>query len=452
MSFWKRQPKNDRVYAEVVKDTAAMVHDREARRLAAKRKLEILDLTWEDTGRFKGSAVGPNISDLTIQVQTRDERTGGTRLTCMPVIRYPNFSDKSADVALDEILVRVGNERGAALKTVPLRSYLADLRRYLSSPSSFAGRKEGLLKAQEKEVLVSAQACFLPVPREGTAEFNPVIFNYQSVPGAPAVLVILVTREGTSATIVDNQRDRFQAGRTWGQRLFFNNNGERASLTGARLEEFVREGGDSTDRVTDLSEAKKRGLNQVLLIQVPLVQPRRAGLEEMMVGCPSFAAAMPAVAPKSMRRGSGVSDVDEAVIGHGAAEGPFTEIDGLAIERDERFPIRVTVQFYQATSNGVVSAGDIDAIASQIEDVYRGARSIGSLVTDGETGRSTEWDDRGQGKSEPARWWEDFWARQERATGRSREDMLRDLEAVLGYRPGRVELEAALRRVFGGHA
>jgi hypothetical protein len=271
------------------------------------------------------------------------------------------------------------------------------------------------------------------------------------LPGAPAVLVILVTREGTSATIIDNQRDRFQAGRTWGQRLFFNNNGERASLTGARLEEFVREGGDGTDRVTDLSDAKKRGLNQVLLIQVPLMQPRLADFDGMDTGCAS-PLAMPASSMKSTRRASGASDVDEAVIGHGSAEGPFTEIDGLAIERDERFPIRVTVQFYQATSNGVVSAEDIDAIASQIEDVYRGARSIGSLVTEGETGRSTEWDDRGQGKSEPARWWEDFWARQERATGRTREDMLRDLEAVLGYRPGRVELEAALRRVFGGHA
>jgi hypothetical protein len=31
--------------------------------------LQILNLTWEDTARFKGSAVGPNISDMTIQVR-----------------------------------------------------------------------------------------------------------------------------------------------------------------------------------------------------------------------------------------------------------------------------------------------------------------------------------------------------------------------------------------------
>ena len=62
---------------------------------------------------------------------------------------------------------------------------------------------------------------FLPIPKSGVATFNPVLFNYQSYPGDPAVLTILATREGTSTTIIDNQRDGFGAGRTWGQRLFF---------------------------------------------------------------------------------------------------------------------------------------------------------------------------------------------------------------------------------------
>ena len=39
------------------------------------------------------------------------------------------------------------------------------------------------------------------------------------------------------------------------------------------------------------------------------------------------------------------SDVAESVIGHGKVEGPSTEIDGLANERDDRYPIRVPVQF-----------------------------------------------------------------------------------------------------------
>lgn len=67
-----------------------------------------------------------------------------------------------------------------------------------------------LLATRDSHVLVSAQACFLPIPKGEEAVFNPVIFNYQSEAGNPAVLAILVTREGTSMTIVDNTRDAVQ--------------------------------------------------------------------------------------------------------------------------------------------------------------------------------------------------------------------------------------------------
>src|SRR6185503_13655691 len=91
---------------------------------------------------------------------------------------------------------------------------------------------------RDSSVLVSAQAAFLPVPQQGQAEFNPVLFNYQSYQGDPAVLVIVATREGTSATIIDNTRDSFQSGFSWGQQLFFNQNGQRAGFTGERLSDF----------------------------------------------------------------------------------------------------------------------------------------------------------------------------------------------------------------------
>ena len=90
-------------------------------------------------------------------------------------------------------------------------------------------REGSLLAGRDTHVLVSAQAGFLP-GREGIAEFNPVLFNYQSFPGDPAVLTIVATREGTSVTVIDNKRDAFGAGRAWGQRLFLNQHGERASL------------------------------------------------------------------------------------------------------------------------------------------------------------------------------------------------------------------------------
>ena len=174
----------DTHHAEAITRTADMVRSSAATKLARSHGLEILDLTWEDTGRYKGSCVGPNISDMTIQVAS------DKGITCMPVIRHPNFSDKTADVSIDDVKLRVNNEHGKALSTIGLREYLRDLRSHLSDPSSWKGSTTSLLAPREKDVLVSAQACFLPVPAKGKAEFNPVLFNYQSYAGAPAVLAI----------------------------------------------------------------------------------------------------------------------------------------------------------------------------------------------------------------------------------------------------------------------
>lgn len=144
----------------------------------------------------------------------------------------------------------------------------------------------------------------------------------------------------------------------------------------------------------------------VLLIQVPLKQKQPMTYDNELEGAVMSAAA-PAPAAKE-------SDVEAAVIGHGSIEGPFTEIDNLAIERDERFPIRVTVQFYQATSNGIVSPADMEIIAGQLKRVYADAEYVGSLVVDGPSQRVTEYNGP---KEEPADWWQSFWQRFERNTG-----------------------------------
>lgn len=388
-------------YRSVIEQTVAMVQNPEAQSLAQKFGLNILNLTWEDTGRYKNSAVGPNISDMTIQVQQFNPQTEQYELNLMPVIRHPNFSDQSADVNLDHFFLRVGNERGRPLQRVSLREFLGDLRRYLHKPTSWQGRATSLLAPRDTHVLVSAQACFLPIPQGGKAEFNPVLFNYQSYAGNPAVLTILATREGTSVTVIDNQRDGFEAGRTWGQRLFFNQNGDRASLTGQRISDFQATSRNPNIPTTSAA-AERQGLNLVMLIQVPLKQ-KQAMRQSMSYEADLAVPMAPGVAAIKP------SNVEAAVIGHGKVEGPFSEIDNLAIERDPNFPIRVTVQFYKATSNGVVSEADLQEIQQQIARVYEDADFVGSLVTEGATQRPTEYNGS---KQEPPNWWSDFWHRQ----------------------------------------
>jgi hypothetical protein len=410
----------DARYRTAIERTKAMVGDQRVIDLAARQGLDVLDVTWEDTGRFLDSSVGPNISDMTIQVQTCDEDQQGQescQLDLMPVLRFPNYSDKTGDVPLDRFSVLVGNEQGQPLRRVSLADVLGDLRTYLHDGDSWGGSRTSLLAPRDSHALVSAQAAFLPVPRGGVAEFNPVLFNYQSVPGDPAVLTLLATREGTSVTVIDNVRDGFQAGQTWGQRLFFNQDGERASLTGTRLSDSgptvqraaQLDGQDGQGGAEAVDEAG--GLNMVLLVQVPLKQKHQPEPQEEFDSELMMSAGEAAPSP---------SDVEAAVIGHGKVEGPFTELDGLDIERDERYPIRVTVQFYKATETGEASAADLADVRGQIDRVYDDADYVGSLVLDDPHGRPTEHDGP---KVETPQWWLGLQQRLGDAYGWSVEDV-----------------------------
>ncbi len=392
-----------RSYQRVVMSVANMVDSERARSLVAARQLDLINVLWEDTGRYEGSSVGPNISDVTIEVDFATRR-GKQGSALMPVMRYPNFSDKTGDVRLDKFFVPVGNEKeGGQLRVIPLSEYLSNPTAYMSRPQHGTIKRGSLLAKRDRHLLVSAQAAFLPVPREGQATFRPVIFNYQSYRRHPAVLVILVTRQGTSMSVVDNSRDTL--GRdSWGQRLFFNAGGKRAPLTAERLSDVQQRG---TTANGEAASTLKEDANLLLLIQVPL---KVRAMRRPAMASPKASKAMDSMgsgagaAPTA--RGRGGSDVESAVLGHGPLEGPFTELAGLTVERDPRFPIRVTAQFYQATSNGVVNHRDVRALAQQIRRVYRQADYVGSLVLPDGAPRPTRWD--GAGAAPAGLTWRDF--------------------------------------------
>lgn len=406
---------SDHRYEQAVRLCAEMVRQPSAQAYAERHGLHLLNLTWEDTGRFKGSAVGPNISDMTIQVAL--EGRNGREAHLMPVIRHPNFSDLTGDIDPRSLGLLVGNHRGSPLKRVSLYDFLAEPGRFMSNPRSWRKGPRTLLAERDSKVLVSAQACYLPVPRGGKATFNPVLFNYQSVPGDPAVLTILATREGTSMTIVDNVGS--ERSWNWGQKLFFNNDGQRASLTGERMSDYQRRGGDPDSGGVQVPQAQ---MNMVMLIQVPLKQRSRSrdGLQAPASAGASGGGDM----VKAERAGN-----EAAVIGHGEDEGPFSEVAGLPIERDPRFPVRVTVQFYRATETGQFSPDEAALIKKDIDLVYASASTVGSLVTGGRTGRVTEYDGV---KVQPAGWWSDFWSRYESYSGVGRAEAQARLARLLG--------------------
>jgi len=391
-----KNPSDSVEYARVIDKVANMVSDGSLQQRVARRKLSVVNVMWEDTGRAQGSSLGPNISDLTLQVRRRDE-SGQFRSSVMPVIRHPNFTDRTGDVPADRFFVRVGNEQRSSqsLKSVPLTEVLKNLKAFASRPESILGTGN-MLAARDTHFLVSAQAVFLPIPKSGKAQFNPVLFNYQSAPGSPAVLTILVTRQGSSMQVIENKgEDATAAG--WGQELYFNNNGNRAAFTAERKSDveqrIAAQGGPKTE---DDRTALQKGADVLFLVQVPLKHHNLGRLGGAMPTSMAAAGAAPppaaAAAAEAGRAPSEKSDVEQAVLGHGPNVGPFNEGHGLRFERDPQFPIRITVQFYKATSNGVVSDIDLDSISKSIGGVYEHAEFVGSLVLpENDPRRPTAW-------------------------------------------------------------
>ncbi len=304
----------------------------------------------------------------------------------LPVIRNPNFSDLTWDIPLDRINLTVGNELGSPLYTVSLKEYLQNFETYLCAPS--AQPVPSLLAPRDTHVVASSQACFLPIAAGTETEFNVALFNYQSQQGHPAVLTIVSTRSGTSAQVI--QRD------SSGTKLYFNQKGQRASFVGQRLKDNRIERGVAVEGAMSQQEKEQ---NVILILQVPLVQrlpPQRHkyksyessdDCDELAppsgYGAPmpypmasaSFAAAAPPMScmpqmEKQSRRAER-SNVDEAIIKVGEASGVFSELQGCRIERDTRYPIRLTLQFYKATDNGVLNEENISAIATQIKVCMR---------------------------------------------------------------------------------
>merc|ERR1712062_79760 len=81
----------------------------------------------------------------------------------------------------------------------------------------------------------------------------------------------------------------------------------------------------------------------------------------------------------------------------------FDELRGLLdsvkdykLERNKQYPVRVTLQYYKATDNGAVNKEIMDDIVKQLEASQKQADFMGSLVTEYDPKRPTEWIDKGQ--------------------------------------------------------
>jgi hypothetical protein len=393
-------------------------YDSNARTLASKYGVSISTVAWEDTGRTKGSCFGPNISDMTLCASSRN----------MPIIRKPNFSDVTSDQDISSFNVNVGNENGSALKQIPLTEYLENITKYTDIKIKDNGN---LIRNRDTQILTSAQACVLPL-KDGKVEFGVKLYNYQSQIN-PAVLVIIVSSQGTSAHYVlgrDNTLD-------------FNKNGLKAKFLAERLRDDRAKRGVPLDGPMSDDEKIR---NALMIFQIPLKYnaPSRGwtfnddeeaggagfSLDNLVekscclsatsdcmpqstkyykssnqssswFGSGFGSAPAPAAAAGSAysvasasrftdnrfpsRSASPPRGMDHGILSTSEGSGKYNSLSNFTVERDERMPIRCTIQYYHVTDDVTVSEEDMKTIASEVVR----HNPISSLVVD-KTERPTE--------------------------------------------------------------
>lgn len=352
--------------SSTLSNVSRMDRNSDAQRLAKEKGLVIERVTWEDNSRFPGSCWGSCISDMTLVVNREN----------MPVIRYPNFTDKTVDIPMDKIILPIGNSQGWPLYQVSLSDFLKNIGKYIPV---LEGMKSLYSEDRDQNVIMSAQSCFLPL-EDGDVEFNVNIMNYQSRVDDPGILIIVVSDEGVSvATPKGNSLD-----------VYFDKNGKKCNYTATRLS-VDRKRREIININKDMTQEEKMQ-NRLMIIQVPLKQKpikyQRGGdtqgwaseyeEEDGEMGFSLFERC----------------DVEHAVLKAGKSVGSY-DYPATNLERDHRFPCRLTLQYYKATSNGIVNTEVMDGILNQIKEAENwGGLAVcepSSLVTD-KTNRTTKTD------------------------------------------------------------
>jgi len=399
-----------------------IVYDPETKEFLKIYSLCASNVTWEDTARTKGSSWGPNISDMTLRV---DDNGRGIN---MPVIRSPNFSDVTHDIPMSHFNLQVGNEEYGTSKVVTLEEYLTNFQSYSEVDGSTT-----LFNSRDTEVLTSAQCCMLPCEDNGKVEFAVNLYNYQTTRDNPAVLVIVSTKDGTSAQILDASATQ----------LLFNDKGRARNFAIERLKD-VREKrtGVKQEKVKTFKEMKteEKAENAILIFQVPLVvpKPERIMYGNMLGGAMKECCMSNSYGEEEcdqleggidMFGGGGDSDeefwdeedncddeveetvfksmskkkckfnaksskvqgsgMDMGVISLGEDKGEFKGTVGKKLVRDIDYPIRCTYQFYRVTDEDHITLENVTDIKEQLDTATSDSVASGSLVT-GDSDRVTE--------------------------------------------------------------
>ena len=347
----------------------SLPNDRSIKEKFARHKLTIGFVKWEDNARTKDSVWGPVISDVTLDVNE----------TSFPIIGTENFKDPTFDMSIDRFSVNVGNETLCAignerpLQRISFKEYLQNIEKYISSTV-----KGSMYLPRDEKILTSAQSSILPL-KDGEVPFNVRIHNYQYDEEDPAVLVIIASPHGTSAQLLTDYK----------QKIYFNKCGRKAPYVAKRLQDVRASEGKSLEGAMNQEEKEH---NVLFVFQIPLKQKETVRrFKECTFSCSSQLQS--ASMPKMMSLPTVSRGMDHAQLSVGDSVGPWTGTSPKYIlERDARYPIRCTIQYYRVTDSADIPDDVIEEITQQVWKFYEDAPTgeKGSLVVNSPSGRLTE--------------------------------------------------------------
>ncbi len=408
-----------------------IIHNYELKSLLNSYGLEAHQVCWEDTARTKNSSMGPNISDMTLRAEETD----------MPVIRRPNFADITVDHPIDKFNVTIGNESGNELSRICFKEYLENINKYTGNNNI-----SKLIDENDLVILCSTQACMLPAS-DAEVNFNVRMFNYQTRTNNPAVLVIISSNQGTSTQILDSKttdilfnskskaydfvaerlkEERKRLGKDLNspmsdeekernvlfiyqiplkvkepERPKFVTKSPKASYISSLTSSSVLYDSYTNKEVNFSDNDYEEGFDDLPLSKCNysldyLVNylPSSCKIVLNESECLSDSEEVISNCAMDTRTIEGLPKVklglDNAMLRVSTeSKGDFIGTNGLALERDFRYPIRCTLQYYWITDSSELNENQIKQISEQLEKFYSHSSNKSSLVMS-DTNRPTE--------------------------------------------------------------
>lgn len=306
----------------LIKNLSELTDDVSTQDRAQKYGLTIQNVSWEDIARLSDK---PNTSNMALRVKNYN----------MPIIRISdNYEDKTCEIPIENFSVIIGNEtKNVHLRKIKFKDFLVNIQEY--TQNNYVRR---MFTKRDTTILTSVQTCILPA----SIEFNVQINKYRDAI-EPKVLVIVASNNGTSCQILTEPH----------QKLYFNEAGMATNFISRSLN--LRAENPWIDQ-----------RNVMLIFQIPIRELQM--IHACSIGSNNN--------NNNNNRNDRVKDTDISQENTNIFKG----IGKYKIIRDDKYPIRCTVQFYKVTNTSYIPESEFSRISDQMNAVYKNHDIYGSVI------------------------------------------------------------------------